>query len=118
MIHTAKMFAYRPTNKQPSMLQGTIRERRGVSANSKAAAAIVIGAVFLMANAASAEHRASGRASARHLPRAFERSYVPRQVPRYDFRADVYSSDSQGHQSFPNPDRDFSLENLSSHPSQ
>ena len=30
-------------------------------------------------------------------------------------RSDTYQSDSLGHQSFPNPDRDFSIENLSSH---
>ena len=30
---------------------------------------------------------------------------------------DIYFSDSLGHQSFPNPDRDFSIENLRSHPS-
>ena len=27
----------------------------------------------------------------------------------------VYESESLGHQSFPNPDRDYSIENLSSH---
>jgi hypothetical protein len=31
--------------------------------------------------------------------------------------SNVYESDSLGHQSFPNPDRDFSIENLSSHAS-
>ena len=29
----------------------------------------------------------------------------------------VYQSESLGHQSYPNPDRDFSIENLSSHAS-
>jgi hypothetical protein len=29
----------------------------------------------------------------------------------------LYQSDSLGHQSYPNPDRDFSIENLSSHAS-
>jgi hypothetical protein len=91
----------------------------GILTDRRAAAAIVIFAVYLMANAASAEHRASGRAGVRHLPRTFERAYgyVPRQVLRYDSRADVYASDSLGHQFFANPDRDFSIENLKSHPS-
>ena len=31
--------------------------------------------------------------------------------------SDIYPSDSMGHQSYPNPDRDFSIENLSSHAS-
>ena len=31
-------------------------------------------------------------------------------------RSNIYHSDSLGHQSYPNPDRDFSIENLSSHP--
>jgi hypothetical protein len=32
-------------------------------------------------------------------------------------RSNIYDSESLGHQSFPNPDRDFSIENLSSHAS-
>jgi hypothetical protein len=90
-----------------------------MSANVKAVAAIVMAAMFLSANAASAQHRAGGHASVRHLPRALERAYgyVPPQVPRHESRTDAFSSDSQGHQSFPNPDRDFSIENLRSHPS-
>jgi hypothetical protein len=30
-------------------------------------------------------------------------------------RSSIYQSDSLGHQSSPNPDRDFSIENLRSH---
>jgi hypothetical protein len=30
-------------------------------------------------------------------------------------RGNIYYSDSLGHQSYPNPDRDFSIENLRSH---
>ena len=30
-------------------------------------------------------------------------------------RTNMYQSDSLGHQLFPNPDRDFSIENLRSH---
>jgi hypothetical protein len=90
-----------------------------MSANGKAAAAVAVAVFFVMANAASAEHRAG----LRRLPRAFERAYgyVPRQppaqAPQYNSRADAFSSDSLGRQSFPNPDRDFSIENLRSHPS-
>ncbi len=71
------------------------------------------------ANETSAQHRANSHANVRHLPDAFERTYgyVPRQVPQYGPARDVYSSDSLGRQSFPNPDRDFSIENLRSHPS-
>jgi hypothetical protein len=91
-----------------------------MSAKSKIAAAVAIGALFLTVNEASAQHRANGHTNARHLPRAFERTYgyVPRQVPQYGPNTDVYFSDSLGRQSFPNPDRDFSIENLRSHPSQ
>lgn len=90
-----------------------------MSAKSKIAAAVAIGALFLIANEASAQHRANGH-NVRHVPRAFERTYgyVSRQVPQFGPARDVYSSDSLGHQSFPNPDRDFSIENLRSHPSQ
>jgi hypothetical protein len=31
--------------------------------------------------------------------------------------SNLYQSDSLGHQSYPNPDREFSIENLSSHAS-
>jgi hypothetical protein len=96
-----------------------------MSAKNKATAAIAIGAIFLTLNTASAQHRTSGRASARHPPRVFENvprqlprqvpRQVPREVPQSNSRADVYSSDSLGHQSFPNPDRDFSIQNLQSH---
>ena len=45
-----------------------------MSANVKAVAAIVMAAMFLSANAASAQHRTGGHASVRHLPRALERA--------------------------------------------
>jgi hypothetical protein len=65
---------------------------------------------------ATARH-ANGHNNVRHVRHAVERAhgFVPGQVRRYDPRTDVYSSESLGHQSFPNPDRDFSIENLSSH---
>jgi hypothetical protein len=92
-----------------------------MSAKNKATAAIAIGAIFLALNTASAQHRTSGRAGARHPPRVLENvprqvpRQVPREMPQSNSRADVYSSDSLGHQSFPNPDRDFSIQNLQSH---
>jgi hypothetical protein len=71
------------------------------------------------AKEARAQHRANNHTNVRHLPAAFGRTYgyVPGKVPRYGLASDVYSSDSLGRQSFPNPDRDFSIENLRSHPS-
>jgi hypothetical protein len=87
-----------------------------VSARSKIAAAVALASLFLTATEASARH-GNGYNNVRHVRHAVERTYgfVSRQVPRYDPRTDVYSSESLGHQSFPNPDRDFSIENLSSH---
>jgi hypothetical protein len=87
-----------------------------VSAKSKIAAAVALGALFLTASEASARH-ANGYNNVRHARHTVERKYgfVSRQVRRYDPRTDVYSSESLGRQSFPNPDRDFSIENLSSH---
>ena len=89
-----------------------------MSAKRKIAAAVAIGALFLAANEVSAQHQTHGH-NVRHLPRAFERAYgyVPRQVPQCGSASDVYCSYSLGRQPFPNPDRDFSIENLRSHPS-
>jgi hypothetical protein len=96
----------------------TIQRRPIMSAKSKIAAAVA-GALFLVANGASAQHRANSQVSVRHLPGAFQPTYgyVPRQVSQHGVASDVYSSDSLGRQSFANPDRDFSIENLRSHPS-
>jgi len=90
-----------------------------MSRKIKIAAAIAIGALFFMANEASAQHRINSHADLHHLPRAFEWTYgyVPRQVLQFGRAGDVYSSSSLGRQSMPNPDRDFSIENLRSHPS-
>jgi hypothetical protein len=87
-----------------------------VSAKSQIAAAVALGALFLTASEASARH-ANGYNNVRHVRHAVERThrFVSRNVPRYDPKTDVYSSESLGRQSFPNPDRDFSIENLSSH---
>jgi hypothetical protein len=86
-------------------------------ASAGRALAMAIAAVLLTASAARAEHRASGRAGVRHLPHAYGNvpRQVPGQAPRYGSHTDVFSSDAQGRQSYPNPDRDFSIENLSSH---
>jgi len=89
-----------------------------MSTKSNIATAVAVGALFLTVNQANAQHRADGHNNVGHLPRALERTYgyVPRQVPQFrPARDDVYFSDSLGHQSFPNPDRDFSIENLRSH---
>jgi hypothetical protein len=86
-----------------------------MSARFKTAVVIATSAILLMANGAGAQHRAAGHTSVAHPLRAFD---FPRQMQRYNSHSDVYSSESQGPQSFPNPDRDFSIENLRSHPSK
>lgn len=80
---------------------------------------IATSAILLIANGAGAQRGAAGHASVALPPPAFERTYgyFPRQTPQYNSHGNVYSSESQGPQSFPNPDRDFSIENLRSHPS-
>jgi hypothetical protein len=80
-------------------------------------ACVAVAALFVVTNGpASGQHRGHNLPN---LPRASKRMHgpVPRQVPLYDPTKDVYYSESLGHQSFPNPDRDFSIENLRSHPS-
>ena len=52
-----------------------------------------------------------------HHRAASDTTYVPNDTRGSVAPTDVYSSESQGHQSFRNPDRDFSIENLRSHPS-
>jgi hypothetical protein len=87
-----------------------------MSAKTKIAS-VAVAALFVVTNGvASAQHRAR---NVPHLPRASKPMHgsVPRQVPPYDPTKDVYYSESLEHQPFPNPDRDFSIENLSSHPS-
>jgi hypothetical protein len=77
---------------------------------TKSAVALVAGAVFLIATAlpaiAASTHPRSGRPAG-----------AKPQGPLYGWRGDAFSSDSLGRQSFPNPDRDYSIENLRSHPS-
>ena len=64
---------------------------------SKSTVAVVaaLGAILLMANEVSAQHRTTGR-SRQHVPRAFERryGYVPREATPYHSATDIYGSDS------------------------
>ena len=76
---------------------------------------IVLGAIALMANEATAQtnsqHRASSQTHVRHMPRVFAHTYgyAPRPVPQTEALRDryqnIYESESLGRQSFPNPDR-------------
>jgi hypothetical protein len=63
-------------------------------------AVIALGALALVSNAANAQPRTTNQAHARHLSRTFGQAYgfVPREATQYE-------SNSQGIQSYPNPDR-------------
>jgi len=74
-------------------------------------AIIAISAVVLMANEANAQHRHSTQTHVRQVPYAFGQTYgyVPRAAapsPRGNYE-DMFQSNSLGHQSFVNPDREF-----------
>jgi len=59
--------------------------------------------------AGEAGARTAVRAHARHVPQRFAPTYAPRQAPQNQpsrSYGDIYQSDAQGHQSYPNPDRD------------
>jgi hypothetical protein len=73
---------------------------------SRKLAIITFGALALMANGANAEHRTSGHSEARHVSRAFGQAYgyVPA-ASGYQSPGGIYESNSQGTQSYPNPDR-------------
>jgi hypothetical protein len=80
-----------------------------VKAKSAIVAPIVaLGALALMANEASAQHRAKSAPHLQHALRAFGQSYgsVPAQAPRIPSAQNVYESYSGGSQRYPNPDRD------------
>jgi hypothetical protein len=68
-------------------------------------AVIALGALVLMANGANAQHRS--QTHVRHLSRIFGQAYgyAPREAPQYQSSGEVYESNSQGIQSYPNPDR-------------
>jgi hypothetical protein len=72
--------------------------------------AIAVGALVL-ALAGAAGARTAVRAHTRHVPHGFAPtySYAPRQAPQNlpsQSFGDIYQSNAQGHQSYPNPDRD------------
>jgi hypothetical protein len=70
-------------------------------------AVIAIGALAFMTNEASARHQASAQRFVRHaaLTLGQANGHVSRQAPRFPSSKDNYQSYSQGHQSYPNPDR-------------
>jgi hypothetical protein len=72
-------------------------------------AIIIFGALVLMANGANAQHRASGQTHVRHLSRTSRQAdgYGRRETPQYQSSEGLYESYSQGHQSYPNPDREL-----------
>jgi len=88
-----------------------------VSATGKTAAAAAIGALSLMANEAPAQHRADS-----HAKGAIAREHSNRHMDMFYAKfgktvGDGFFSTSLGYQLFPNPDRDLSIWNLRSHPS-
>jgi hypothetical protein len=74
-----------------------------VKANSIVTA---VGALMLLLAplAGEAGARTAVRANTRHVPQRVAPTYAPRQAPQN--HGDIYQSDAQGHQSYPNPDRD------------
>jgi hypothetical protein len=72
-------------------------------------AIIALGALVLMANGANAQHRTGSQTHVRHLSRTFGQAYgyARRETPQYKSSGGLYESYSQGHQSYPNPDREL-----------
>jgi hypothetical protein len=75
--------------------------------------AIVAIGVVVMAGGADAQPRIGAQGHLRHPPRLYQRTYqyAPRGAPQYRSprsSGDIYQSDAQGRQPYPNPDRDFS----------
>ena len=70
-------------------------------------AVIALAALVLSVGGANAQHRTS--TPVRHGSHIFERTYgyASREPSQAHSLRDVYESTSQGHQSFPNPDRDY-----------
>jgi hypothetical protein len=70
-------------------------------------AIIALGALVLMANGANAQHRQSNSrsASGRTFGQAY--GYARRETPQHQSSGGLYESYSQGHQSYPNPDREL-----------
>ena len=74
-----------------------------------ASAAVLLGSGLIMPATAGARHHTG------HLPLVFGHTYgyAPNRAPQYQYaparpRGGIYDSLSNGHQSYPNPDRDFS----------
>jgi hypothetical protein len=70
-----------------------------------------VGALMLLLAplAGEAGARTAVRANTRHVPQRVAPTYAPRQAPQNQPSrsfGDIYQSDAQGHQSYPNPDRD------------
>jgi hypothetical protein len=72
-------------------------------------AVIILGTVVLVTNGADARQRTDGRTHVRHLSRAVEQvyRYTRNAAPQYQSPGDLYGSYSQGHQPYPNPDREL-----------
>jgi hypothetical protein len=68
---------------------------------------IAFGALALMVNGANAQHRTNGHSQVRHVSRTFGQAYgyVPGAASVYQSPGGIYESNSQGSQSYPNPDR-------------
>jgi hypothetical protein len=69
-----------------------------------AAAALAANIVAVPGPALAQTDEASGAISVRYQPRA---SGHARQPSRSQSSGDIYQSNAQGHQSYPNPDRDY-----------
>jgi hypothetical protein len=74
-----------------------------------ASAVVLLGSGLIMPATASARHHTG------HLPLVFRHTYgyAPGRAPQYQYapagpRGGLYDSLSNGHQPYPNPDRDFS----------
>jgi hypothetical protein len=74
-----------------------------------ASAVVLLGSGLIMPATASTRHHTG------HLPRVFGHTYgyAPGRAPQYQYapaapRGGMYDSLSNGHQPYPNPDRDFS----------
>jgi hypothetical protein len=72
-------------------------------------AIIILGALVLMANGANAQHRTGSQTHVRHPSGTFEQAYghARRETSQYQSSGGLYDSYSQGHQSYPNPDREL-----------
>jgi hypothetical protein len=72
-------------------------------------AVIILGALALTTNGADARPRTDGHTHVRHLPPAFGQAYGYgwNATTQYQSPGDLYGSYAQGHQPYPNPDREL-----------